>query len=249
MTTTQELTSLAVRLSGYATVKHYEAHIPFVVREDCKRARDALEDLQAEKREHESACSVAEELAQQYRKERDQALARLVELEKQEPIGHLDERGELGEFMPVELRASHIERNSSTPRSFTIPVYAAAGASPVEPSQSTEPDMPAICAALGFDTTNHHNAARCPYCTPSTREQPSQERELSDTQLLDYLQSTQDGLVVCQHEERSQKTDGSNDYNIRMVFDGWTTHSLFREEEKPTVRDAIIAAINAKGQS
>lgn len=29
-----------------------------------------------------------------------------------------------------------------------------------------EPDMPAICAALGFDPTNHHNAAKCPYCSP-----------------------------------------------------------------------------------
>lgn len=28
------------------------------------------------------------------------------------------------------------------------------------------PDMVAICAALGFDPTNHHNAAKCPYCTP-----------------------------------------------------------------------------------
>ena len=23
----------------------------------------------------------------------------------------------------------------------------------------------AICEALGFDPTNHHNAAKCPYCT------------------------------------------------------------------------------------
>ena len=25
-------------------------------------------------------------------------------------------------------------------------------------------DMRAICETLGFDPTNHHNAARCPYC-------------------------------------------------------------------------------------
>lgn len=30
-----------------------------------------------------------------------------------------------------------------------------------------EPDMRAICEALGFDPTNHHNAAKCPYCRPS----------------------------------------------------------------------------------
>lgn len=182
MTTTQELTSLAVRLSGYATVKHYEAHIPFVVREDCKRARDALEDLQAEKREHESACSVAEELAQQYRKERDQALARLVELEKQEPIGHLDERGELGEFMPVELRASHIERNSSTPRSFTIPVYAAAGASPVEPSRDHVARDLAIAHVQNSEAVGNW------------RKQPSQARELSDEEIHHIAAESQEGI-------------------------------------------------------
>lgn len=31
-----------------------------------------------------------------------------------------------------------------------------------------EPDMRAICEALGFDPTNHHNAAKCPYCRSST---------------------------------------------------------------------------------
>jgi hypothetical protein len=36
-----------------------------------------------------------------------------------------------------------------------------------------EPDMLAICAALGFDPTNHHNAAKCPYCRPAApAEQP-----------------------------------------------------------------------------
>lgn len=28
-------------------------------------------------------------------------------------------------------------------------------------------DMRAICEALGFDPTNHHNAAKCPYCRPA----------------------------------------------------------------------------------
>lgn len=35
-----------------------------------------------------------------------------------------------------------------------------------EKAERVEPDMPAICAALGFDPTNHHNAAKCPYCRP-----------------------------------------------------------------------------------
>lgn len=28
-------------------------------------------------------------------------------------------------------------------------------------------DMRAVCEALGFDPTNHHNAAKCPYCRPA----------------------------------------------------------------------------------
>jgi ferredoxin-thioredoxin reductase catalytic subunit len=39
-----------------------------------------------------------------------------------------------------------------------------------EQEAPTEPDMPAICAALGFDPTNHHNAAKCPYCRPAASE-------------------------------------------------------------------------------
>jgi hypothetical protein len=42
-----------------------------------------------------------------------------------------------------------------------------------------EPDMLAISAALGFDPTNHHNAAKCPYCRPAT---PAQQ-PLSKTQI------------------------------------------------------------------
>lgn len=38
----------------------------------------------------------------------------------------------------------------------------------VEASQ--EPDMLSICQKLGFDPTNHHNAAKCPYCNPQTEE-------------------------------------------------------------------------------
>ena len=41
-----------------------------------------------------------------------------------------------------------------------------------QPVPQAEPDMPAICAALGFDPTNHHNAALCPYCTPVKSAQP-----------------------------------------------------------------------------
>lgn len=33
-------------------------------------------------------------------------------------------------------------------------------------AQAEAPDMLKVCEALGFDPTNHHNAAKCPYCTP-----------------------------------------------------------------------------------
>lgn len=35
-------------------------------------------------------------------------------------------------------------------------------------TMQAEPDMRAVCEALGFDPTNHHNAAKCPYCRPVT---------------------------------------------------------------------------------
>lgn len=42
------------------------------------------------------------------------------------------------------------------------------GAVPTSGSEAGgEPDMRRVCEALGFDPTNHHNAAKCPYCTPT----------------------------------------------------------------------------------
>jgi len=42
---------------------------------------------------------------------------------------------------------------------------------------SSAPDMRAICEKLGFDPTNHHNAAKCPYCRPVGSEE---RKPLSD---------------------------------------------------------------------
>ncbi|VTU28852.1 hypothetical protein H6CHR_03075 [Variovorax sp. PBL-H6] len=56
---------------------------------------------------------------------------------------------------PVPKRACYCQANC---------VHAAP---PDAPEKRAEPDMPAICAALGFDPTNHHNAAKCPYCRPA----------------------------------------------------------------------------------
>jgi len=41
------------------------------------------------------------------------------------------------------------------------PLVPALGHKPV-----SEHDMQAVCMALGFDPTNHHNAEKCPYCRP-----------------------------------------------------------------------------------
>jgi hypothetical protein len=43
-----------------------------------------------------------------------------------------------------------------------------------------EPDMLAICAALGFGPTNHHNAAKCPYCSPAPAKQPLRDEQIFD---------------------------------------------------------------------
>jgi len=39
-------------------------------------------------------------------------------------------------------------------------------------AKPAEPDMRTICEALGFDPTNHHNAAKCPYCRPAEAAKP-----------------------------------------------------------------------------
>lgn len=44
---------------------------------------------------------------------------------------------------------------------------------------ASEPDMRAVCDALGFDPTNHHNAAKCPYCRPT----PLARSPLTDDQI------------------------------------------------------------------
>jgi hypothetical protein len=54
------------------------------------------------------------------------------------------------------------------------------------PAPAQEPDMRAICEALGFDPTNHHNAAKCPYCR---LEQPAQEPTVTEEMVTAYLQA------------------------------------------------------------
>jgi hypothetical protein len=42
-------------------------------------------------------------------------------------------------------------------------------ATPTAAAGERELDMRAVCDALGFDPTNHHNAAKCPYCRPTLK--------------------------------------------------------------------------------
>lgn len=43
-----------------------------------------------------------------------------------------------------------------------------------------EPDMRRVCEALGFDPANHHNAAKCPYCTPAPAVESAQVTDVED---------------------------------------------------------------------
>lgn len=47
-------------------------------------------------------------------------------------------------------------------------------------------DMQAVCRALGFDPTNHHNAAKCPYCRPTAAPPAPQPaaRMLTEMEIL-----------------------------------------------------------------
>lgn len=66
------------------------------------------------------------------------------------------------------------EARAATALALPRRVIKALGEALAQPAQPAAPDMPAICAELGFDPTNHHNAARCPYCTPAKAVQPAQ---------------------------------------------------------------------------
>jgi len=51
---------------------------------------------------------------------------------------------------------------------------------PSKEASKPEPDMRAICEALGFDPTNHHNAAKCPYCRPAESKEASKAAPVAD---------------------------------------------------------------------
>jgi hypothetical protein len=52
------------------------------------------------------------------------------------------------------------------------------------------PNMRAVCEALGFDPTNHHNAAKCPYCRPAPTTEPAKPiTGLTEEEIYDLADS------------------------------------------------------------
>ncbi len=70
------------------------------------------------------------------------------------------------------------------------------------PSPDVQPDMLAVCAALGFDPTNHHNAAKCPYCRPAPTEATEgaapARQQLSDAQIAKAVQEAASPMSTIQ---------------------------------------------------
>ena len=79
-------------------------------------------------------------------------------------------------------------------------------------------DMPAICAALGFDPTNHHNAAKCPYCTPQPVIAPKPLR--TDVEIVEQTEKLAGMLMRTIH--RREKADDLS--NFRASTDARAQH-------------------------
>lgn len=63
--------------------------------------------------------------------------------------------------------------NEDTPEGKVLPTAAEAMRqvllAALTPAGEKKPDVRAIVEAVGFDPTNHHNAAKCPYCVPDVK--------------------------------------------------------------------------------
>ncbi len=82
------------------------------------------------------------------------ALTRLAEFAKQEPIGYVHESASF--HLPQE--GGHARMNGQAGELFNVPVYAAAGASPVQPEQQ-QPTSPDVKAALLFALWHHQGGS------------------------------------------------------------------------------------------
>ena len=80
---------------------------------------------------------------------------------------------------------------------------------------SDSAQMRAICEQLGFDPTNHHNAAKCPYCSPPD----DQRRKPSHLPANAYNPRPDLDTVIEQLTAECDKTrghDGSKTTNVRI---------------------------------
>jgi len=111
------------------------------------------------------------------------------------------------------------------------------------PAGEQKPDMRAICEALGFDPTNHHNAAKCPYCRPVQPEQVAQ-----DSAVLAYLDDLKDDAIAHiwpDDLERCQTSECVVEVtSVRMGSPDGKTVPLFSREQ---VAEALRAA-RARGE-
>jgi hypothetical protein len=103
--------------------------------------------------------------------------------------------------------------------------------------------MKAICEALGFDPTNHHNAAKCPYCRPP-EPQPVQSpppkvdlgpKLFSFRSRIDWSNKARDKWKA--HALTAQKTL-CIDQHGRIC--GWGKHFITAEDESAYPVDVYL---------
>jgi hypothetical protein len=77
-------------------------------------------------------------------------------------------------------------------------------------------DMLAVCNALGFDPTNHHNAAKCPYCRPAQRDTASRLESLMAA-VSDYgTACAAEGLI--EHRRGHESQAGYPEYDLPAML-------------------------------
>ena len=120
---------------------------------------------------------------------------KLASIKGQQPVGHLDGLDECADFMSIALRKGHEVRNSSTPKMFTVPVYLAAGAQPVqqEPVMQHCPNCNHEQMALSVDCGN------CGNVYDAAPVQAQERKPLTDDQITEVWR-----------ELREQKGDWSD---------------------------------------
>lgn len=75
--------------------------------------------------------------------------------------------------------------------------------------------------------------------TPTNSEAlpPTAGSAFTDTERLDWMQSTQETVWRVSHDERQLTTDPTNPSVLVSIFEGWTVDDP--DNPKPTIREAI----------